>query len=114
MSIALLQAWLSVSLMISLDVLLFVCIGVAGCGYLNSSHITRSGSNCLPFIYNAPISALAAEDITLFIIFAIIDISPFIICVLFVSFPKYVCPATLDLVPVTTKYNVSNGCVISC
>ena len=69
--------------MMPLSVLLSVYIGVVGYGCPNSSFVTRSGSNCLTFIYNAPISASAADDITPLIIFAIIDISLLIICVLF-------------------------------
>ena len=60
--------------MMPLAVLSSVYIDVTGCGCPNTSHVTRSGSNCLAFIYNAPISASAAEDINSFIIFAIIDI----------------------------------------
>ena len=50
-------------------VLLSVCIGVTGCGCPNSPYVTRSGSNYLVFIYNAPFSSSAAEVITPFIIF---------------------------------------------
>ena len=66
--------------MMPLAVLLSIYIGAAGCGCPKSLHVTLSGSNFLAFMYNAPISASVAEDITLFIIFAIIDIGPFIIC----------------------------------
>ena len=106
MSIALLLAWLNVPLIMPFAVLLSVCIGVAGCGCPNSSQVTRNGSNCLLF-NNAPISASAADYITPFIIFAIIDIGPFIICLLFISFPKYVYPAALDLAPMVTIYAAS-------
>ena len=64
--------------MMPLAVLLSVYISVAGCGCPNYSHVTGSGSSCLAFIYKAPISASPADDITLFIFFAIIDIGPFI------------------------------------
>ena len=107
MSIALLRAWLNVPLMMSLAVLLSVCIGVAGCGCPSSFQVTLSGSNCLVFIYNAPISTSAAEDIIPSINFAVIDIGLIIICLLFISFPKYVYPAALDLAPVATKYAAS-------
>ena len=70
--------------MMPLAVLLSVYIGLAGCGCFNSLHVTCSGSNCLVFIYNASISASAAEDLTSFIIFAVIGIGSFIL--LFVSF----------------------------
>ena len=86
-----------------LAVLLSVYIGVAGCGCPNSSHVTLSGNNCLAFIYKAPISASAADDITPFIIFAIIDIGPLIICLLLISFPKYVYQAARERAPVATK-----------
>ena len=104
---ALLLAWLNVPLMIPLAVLLSVCIGVGGCGCPSSSHVTRSGSIARAFIYNAAISALAADDITPFIIFAIIDIGPLMICSFFLLFPKYVYPAALDHAPVATKYAAS-------
>ena len=107
MSIARLWAWLNVSLMMKFAVLLSVGIGMASCGYLNSSQVTHSGNSCLVFIYNAPISTSAADEITPFIIFDIIDIGPLIICVFFWSFPKYVYLAALDLTPVATKYVVS-------
>ena len=90
-----------------LAVLLSVCIGVAGCGCHNSSHVTRSGSNCRAFIYKALISASAADDITPLIIFAIIDMGPLIICLLLILFPKYVYPAARDHAPVATKYAAS-------
>ena len=65
--------------MIPLAVLLSVCIGVVDCRCPNSSQVTHNGRSCLAFIYNAPISASTADDITPFTNFAIIDIGPLII-----------------------------------
>ena len=47
---------------------------------------------------------LLLMTLLLFVNFAIIDIGPLIICVLFISFPKYVYPAAPDLAPVATEY----------
>jgi hypothetical protein len=60
----------TVLFMIPSAVLLSVCIGVAGCGWFNSSNVIRIGTASFAFIYNPPHSASAADCITDLIIFA--------------------------------------------
>ena len=71
------------------------------------AHVMRSGSSSRAFMYSAAISASAADDTTIFIIFAMIDIGPLMICCLLKLLPKYVYPAARDLAPVATKYAAS-------
>ena len=107
MSMALLLACFKVPLMMPLAVLLSVLIGVGGCGCPSSAHVTRSGSSSRAFMYSAAISASAADDTTIFIIFAMIDIGPLMICCLLELLPKYVYPAARDRAPVATRYAAS-------
>ena len=86
-----------------------ICIGVVGCGCHNSAQVTHRGSNCLVFIYEAPISASAADNNTPFIVSHIIDIGPLIIYLFVGLFPRDLYPAALDLASVATKYDV---CVV--
>ena len=79
MSIALLLFYWNVPLIMPLAVLLSVLIGVAGCGCPNSLHVIRRGSISRAFINSVPTSDSAADDITDFIIFAMIDMDPLII-----------------------------------
>ena len=88
-------------------VVLSVCIGVAGCGCPNSSHVTRNGANSCAFMYSAPISASAADDITDFITFAMTAIGPLIISLLVGLFPKYVYPPAHDLALLATRNEAS-------
>ena len=60
-------------------VLLSVLIGVAGCRCPNSLQVIRSGSISRAFMNSAPISDSAADDITDFIIFAMMDMVPLMI-----------------------------------
>ena len=69
-------------------VLLSVLIGVAGCGCPSSSHVIRSGSISRAFINMAPTSDSAADDITDFIIFAMTDMDPLMMCLLFLLLPR--------------------------
>ena len=69
-------------------VLLSVLIGVAGCGCPNSSHVIRSGSISRAFMNIAPTSDSAANDITDLIIFAMTDMDPLMICILFLLLPR--------------------------
>ena len=50
------------------DVLLSICMGVHGFGWPSSSSVLRMGTYVLEFKNNAPISASAADDITLWMI----------------------------------------------
>ena len=60
-------------------VLLSVLIGVAGCGCPNSLQVICSGSISCAFMNSAPISDSAADDITDFIIFAMMDMVPLMV-----------------------------------
>ena len=64
-------------------VLLSVLIGVAGCGCPNTLHIIHSGSISRAFMNIAPNSDSAADDITDLIFFAITDMDPLKIWILF-------------------------------
>ena len=55
---------------------LLVCMGVGGCLWPNSSRIFRSSTALRALIYNAPILASAADDVTAFMILATLWIAP--------------------------------------
>ena len=64
MSITLLLFCLKIPVKILHAVLLSVLIGVEGCLFSNSSHVTHSGTSSFVFMYNAATSASAVDAIT--------------------------------------------------
>ena len=94
MSIALDLFCLTVPLMTPCAVLLSVNIGVAGCGWPSSSSVVLSGNACLAFMKRAAILALAADEHTFLIVFAVVAVDP-LIMVLALLFRKWIPPALL-------------------
>ena len=57
-------------------VVLSVWMGVGGCGWPISSAVVRAGIAWREFMYRAPISASAADDMTALMIWAIFNMAP--------------------------------------
>ena len=95
--------------MIPAAVLLSVCINVAGCGWPSSSSVTCNGNISCAFIYNDPIFASTADNITVFIILASTDTGAFNIFDLPSLLPKYANPPARDLASLVLKRGLGDA-----